>query len=167
MTVSFISFMPSLASFAGRSICTVYYISKHTPLLPYTDHFSLIQNVFWKQSLGLQRQSFVLQMAVGHEYPLCLFVKTHPSNSRDGIRLPTQAKAVSRAAYYTMADRVLTQPGPPKNKKPETPQHGVSGNKKAANQNRTGDLILTKDAHYRLCYSSLYWGLTRNEEIIS
>ena len=30
------------------------------------------------------------------------------------------------------------------------------GTKKAANQNRTGDLILTKDAHYRLCYSSLY-----------
>ena len=44
---------------------------------------------------------------------------------------------------------------------------GIPGTKKAANQNRTGDLILTKDAHYRLCYSSLYWGLTRNEEIIS
>ncbi len=31
---------------------------------------------------------------------------------------------------------------------------------RATNQNRTGDLILTKDAHYRLCYSSL-WFLNR------
>ena len=26
---------------------------------------------------------------------------------------------------------------------------------RATNQNRTGDLILTKDAHYRLCYISI------------
>ena len=26
---------------------------------------------------------------------------------------------------------------------------------RAANQTRTGDLILTKDAHYHLCYSSI------------
>ena len=31
----------------------------------------------------------------------------------------------------------------------------MSSGMQAANQTRTGDLILTKDAHYHLCYSSI------------